>query len=552
MRAKKTDSVEPVATVAKALATLRAFVDAQDAWGVRELAAALDMPPSTVHRLLARLRMEGFVGYDKTQQKYTIGFEFSRLSAAVIQRNSLRQAAMPVMRTLADETGESVWLALYDHDTQIAYIADAESAHSSRYIAPLGRSRPLTEDASGIAVLSALTRTARDTPRRGTGRQARTGLADEVKTVRARGYAVSRAADVSAATMISAAIKGPEGLPLGAIAVVVPLHRLGTGQDQRLGECVRQAALKISMRTGARLLGGASVGTWQDAVGIISGLLREHLPGVQLVPSMGRGGRNLLDVDARRGAYALSTASSLYDARLGRKQFNRPLSSLRSMMLLSELQLFVIIRSGLKLSGTASLAGLKVSPGEQGFSAEQGLLDALECAPTEGRRRRSRPQLIYMDYPEGRRQFEAGFIDALVWMGSDATPLVRDLEQSTASTLLPLEPQTIAAMLKLNPGYREGRIQQGAFPNWLDRDLSSIAVPTVLVCREDQPDDEVYQIVKTLYERRDTLAGLSSVYANLGPDTVLNGLTTPLHRGARRFFSEIGLRPRYAAGSRRR
>ena len=89
---KKKAAASPVATVAKALSTLRSFIDGQDQWGVRELAVALNMPPSTVHRLLARFRLEGFVGYDKAHQKYSVGFEFTRLAAAVMQRHGLRAA----------------------------------------------------------------------------------------------------------------------------------------------------------------------------------------------------------------------------------------------------------------------------------------------------------------------------------------------------------------------------------------------------------------------------------------------------------------------------
>src|SRR5437899_7817566 len=92
----------PVASVAKALATLRAFVDGQEQWGVRELAAALAEPPSTMHRLLASLRADGFVRYDRVRQKYSAGPEFVRLSAAVLHRDSLRQAALPLLRQLTD------------------------------------------------------------------------------------------------------------------------------------------------------------------------------------------------------------------------------------------------------------------------------------------------------------------------------------------------------------------------------------------------------------------------------------------------------------------
>src|SRR5690606_35687864 len=138
--AKAVDAREPVAAVANALMVMRAFVDGQREWGVRELAVAMGLPTTTVHRLLSHLRMEGFVQYDAQEKKYSVGFEFSRLAAAVNQRDSFRQAALPVMRELTNQTGESVWLALYDAGQhRVAYIAETESTQTSRYLAPLGQ-----------------------------------------------------------------------------------------------------------------------------------------------------------------------------------------------------------------------------------------------------------------------------------------------------------------------------------------------------------------------------------------------------------------------------
>ena len=151
---KKKPKAPPVATIAKGLSALRSFVDGQDKWGVRELAVALNMPPSTVHRLLARFLLEGFVSYDQAHQKYGVGFEFTRLAAAVMQRHGLTSAALPVMRELTEKTGEGVWLALFDDKRQrIAYIAETRSTHALRYSAPIGRSMHLSESACGIAIM---------------------------------------------------------------------------------------------------------------------------------------------------------------------------------------------------------------------------------------------------------------------------------------------------------------------------------------------------------------------------------------------------------------
>jgi IclR family acetate operon transcriptional repressor len=548
MTASRSRTPEPVATVAKALATLRSFVDGQSEWGVRELGAALEMPPSTVHRLLARLRIEGFVGYDPLLQKYNVGFEFARLAAAVMQRHDLRQVALPVMRDLTERTGEGVWLALYDSEQhRIAYIAESESPHASRYIAPLGRVNGMTDSACGIAVLAGMSNGERQATLRALRLRLSGELGSLVSSAVSSGYAVMRASEVGSAMMVAAGVRDADGTLLGSIAFVVPMHRLGAGQERRLGEMVGDASRRLSLLLGAKLLGGASVGSWQDAIGAISGLLREKHPALEITPALGGGGRNLDEVDRGMGAYGLTVASSLFDARKGRGQFAYRHERLRTVMHLSDLHFLIIVRADLQLKRPADLARLRVSPGEQGFSGAQAFQDVLGVAGVDlAASSRRKGALVYLDYPEGRRQFEAGNVDAVAWMTTVSNPLVRDLEMSTPSRLFALDPGTLASLLQMNPGYRHGVVRSRACPRWLASDMATLSVPTVLACRADRPEGEVYDFARTIFERRETLGQLSPVYEGLDDDMVLDGLTAPLHPGAERFFDGLGIRPRYA------
>ncbi|MBQ9198379.1 MAG: C4-dicarboxylate ABC transporter substrate-binding protein, partial [Clostridia bacterium] len=55
-------------------------------------------------------------------------------------------------------------------------------------------------------------------------------------------------------------------------------------------------------------------------------------------------------------------------------------------------------------------------------------------------------------------------------------------------------------------------------------------------------DDEVYEIVKAVWENRDEWAGVSkSVETQVTLDSVLEGIAIPMHPGAIRYFEEIGV-----------
>lgn len=539
---------QPGTSVAKALAVLRAFIDGQDQWGVRELAARIDQPPSTAHRLLSRLRLEGFLDYDETRQKYRVGFEFFRLAAAVSERHGFKQVALPVMRELTGRSGESTWLALHDaRRFRMAYVAEQPSPHPLRYAAPLGREETLIDGACGLAVLAALPDDERRAALAGLRGRVPADLDRRLRDIRAAGYATSRASEAEAAMMIAVVVQDVRHHPIGCLAVVVPAHRFGSGRELVLGELVRDYATRLSRRLGARLLGGASAGTWHDAVALISELLHREAPGLMVTPALGGGGHNLEDLDRGLGTYALTTAASLYQAFHGRKPFTRRHDRLRAVMSLSELQLLVISRRGIAVDGMRDLAGLRVSPGEQGFSAAQVFEELLQLARVPRRHAgRKRDAVLYLDYPEAKRRFEAGTLDVLIWLTGVSNRLVQEIHASTPSRLRPLADPLLRRLAAANPGYRLGSIAASAFPRWLKADARTLTVPTVLACTAGCPESEVYEVARTVFEHRAELALMSSVYSRIDARFAVADLTAPLHPGAARYFREIGAEPGHA------
>ena len=57
-------------TVTRVLDVLRSFGDGPAEWALGDLAKSLDLPSSTVHRLLMLLAAEGFVEVDERAHRY--------------------------------------------------------------------------------------------------------------------------------------------------------------------------------------------------------------------------------------------------------------------------------------------------------------------------------------------------------------------------------------------------------------------------------------------------------------------------------------------------
>ena len=204
-----------VGSVDKAMQVLRLLGDAGDL-GVTELSRRLQVHKSTVSRLLATLERHGVVSRNSQTDKFGLGPALISLAGVALQRIDLRDAARESLTRLAEETTETVNLAILDGD-QVVNIEKLPSAHYIRDIGWIGRRSPLHCTATGKALVAHLSRVQR---RRLLGPRLKRftpaticdwpALERELAEVRRVGYALGR-----------------EELEPGLIAIAAPIHGLG-------------------------------------------------------------------------------------------------------------------------------------------------------------------------------------------------------------------------------------------------------------------------------------------------------------------------------------
>src|SRR6056297_379957 len=87
-------------SIGKAIVVLKSFIDGQEAWGVRELASSLDLPTTSVHRMLKSMRGHGIVVWEEATGKYRLGPEMHRWAAVMRFQHKLPAIVQPVARDL--------------------------------------------------------------------------------------------------------------------------------------------------------------------------------------------------------------------------------------------------------------------------------------------------------------------------------------------------------------------------------------------------------------------------------------------------------------------
>jgi len=222
-----------------------------------ELTERLEQPKSSIYRIVLTLENRGFISRSDEDGKYCLGYKPLMLTRNLLERNTLRAAALPEMKKLSDLYGDTVNLGVLLNG-EILYVDIIESKHPLRMTDSVGSRSPFHATAIGKAIAAQLPD---DTVRGlagGFGLPSFTpntittedGLLSELARIRGQGYALDDEEIVEGARCVGAPIFDLRGRSVGAISLSGAKHRF---KDDRLPEIsgqVREAAQSVSRKLG--------------------------------------------------------------------------------------------------------------------------------------------------------------------------------------------------------------------------------------------------------------------------------------------------------------
>ncbi|SCK57285.1 IclR family transcriptional regulator [Streptomyces sp. WMMB 322] len=222
--------------------------------GVSAIARASGIPKSSVHRCLVTLREAEWLTTSRGDR--TLWVLTGRALSVGIHAPAevgLREAALPVMRDLRDETHETIHLSGYGFEHDLIVIDRVDSDEPVRTWVRLGTRVPLHASCSGRAILGRLPDAEVERLLKGPlERFSETTPADlpavleDLRRVREAGYATNDCAWRPGVGAVGAALVDQRGRPVGALAVSVPVQRYDAERGRLLGPLTAAAARRIS------------------------------------------------------------------------------------------------------------------------------------------------------------------------------------------------------------------------------------------------------------------------------------------------------------------
>jgi IclR family acetate operon transcriptional repressor len=249
---------EGMRTVLSAFRVLEEVAFTQPA-GVGELSRKLRMPKSSVQRALRTLWTAGWIRPDSTETtRWVLTTRALQIGRQAIPDLGVRDAALPIMRELRKETGETSHLMVLQENRAVL-IERVETEHPIRAVIELGSTVPLHGSSNGKAMLAY--RTDEEVRAILGGRLERhtdKTIVDwdefraELARVRKRGYATNVGewrADISA---VASPIFDHLGRTSASLSVSAPGSRMPRQLRQSYGALVSEAAQRVSATLGYR------------------------------------------------------------------------------------------------------------------------------------------------------------------------------------------------------------------------------------------------------------------------------------------------------------
>lgn len=132
-------------------------------------------------------------------------------------------------------------------------------------------------------------------------------------------------------------------------------------------------------------------------------------------------------------------------------------------------------------------------------------------------------------------------IDAFVFTVGHPSAAISEPIATCGAELVSVEGPIIDALIAEFPYYFDAVLPASLYGT--PTDIHTFGVGATLVASTATSADDVYIVVKSVFDNFETFQGLHPAFAVLTPESMATaGQTAPLHEGAARYFNEVGLR----------
>ncbi len=289
---------------------------------------------------------------------------------------------------------------------------------------------------------------------------------------------------------------------------------------------------------------GSVAGLYYPTGGAIAMLMnkKKETLGIRATVESTRGSvENINSVLRQDFEFGLTQSDRQYQAMNGLAEWAMagPQKKLRSVCSIYPESVTLVAAADSMIFTIQDLRGKIVNIGNHGSGQRQNAIDALEAAGLNYKTDLRAESFEVMDAAD---LLQNGRIDAYFYTVGHPSKDI-DISTSGERKVRIANIDDITGLLAKYPYYAPATIPISNYPNAVnEKDVKTFGVKATLITNAAVPEHIVYAMTRELFENLAEFKKFQPAYVTLTAESMLEGLSAPLHPGALRYFKEVGLR----------
>ncbi len=218
----------------------------------------------------------------------------------------------------------------------------------------------------------------------------------------------------------------------------------------------------------------------------------------------------------------------------------KPQKKLRAVFSIHPESVTIVAAADKNIKTVFDLKGKIVNIGNPGSGQRGNALDLLNAAGIDWKKDIKAEGL---KAAESASMLQDGRIDAFFYTVGHPNGSVKEAVAGARKVNFVEVPKAVVDKLVAKfPYYAPSYIPVDQYPGVMNKkNVETFGVKATLCTSADVPDDVVYAITKEVFENFEEFKKLHPAYAVLTKESMLQGLSAPIHPGALKYYKEVGL-----------
>ncbi len=311
----------------------------------------------------------------------------------------------------------------------------------------------------------------------------------------------------------------------------------------RLGTLAFAASLSVAANAQNISIGtGGTGGVYYPLGGGLAATLSKYVPGMAATAEVTGGSvANLQLIGTGKPYIGFTMADATLDALKGQDKFTGKPVPVRALLVLYPNRMHVVTIEATGILKMADLKGKRVSTGSGGSATEVMAFRLIEAAGLDKDKDMKRERLGVAESVSALKDRK---IDAFFWVGGLPTGAVSDLANTPGVKIRMIDHADLVDRMNQKYGNLYVRDTIGrAIYKGMDVDNKQASVMNLLVAHRDMDEQTAYQIVKTVFDKRDDLIRAHKEAENIMLENQrADASPVPWHPGAVRYLAERGIK----------